>query len=242
MFAVYHEDKFTRYLLKVVDSYQEAEEYVHQYYGDKLTTDTHRKLPATKRLPERMQPLDKVVVVGDDNRDLGTYYVEWSMPQFEALKSWTFTSDSNPRVKYETRLTKTGIISCNCRGWTFKKPGKARWCKHTTDVIQTEGLTVREVGQYLVVEDKKLTAAKRKYGDATVTVQQKFLEMVADYESLLQQMGQLDPSDNKIWDLFPKIEVAKFKVESYMVMLDANDTEAMAKFEAVKGTAAALGH
>ena len=49
----------------------------------------------------------------------------------DILKSWLFTSDSNPNKEYETLQYADGTTSCNCKGWTMKKAGKERTCKHT---------------------------------------------------------------------------------------------------------------
>jgi hypothetical protein len=46
------------------------------------------------------------------------------------LKTWTFSSDSNPNKKYETIQYLDGSTSCNCKGWCIKR-GAERSCKHT---------------------------------------------------------------------------------------------------------------
>ena len=47
------------------------------------------------------------------------------------IEKRTFESASSSAV-YEALLdTDTGASSCNCKGWTFKRPGKPRGCKHT---------------------------------------------------------------------------------------------------------------
>ena len=45
---------------------------------------------------------------------------------------WTFVSDSNPSVQYETLQYEDGSTSCNCKGWTRRiAVDGTRSCKHT---------------------------------------------------------------------------------------------------------------
>jgi len=45
---------------------------------------------------------------------------------------WTFQSDSNPNVNYQTLQYVDGTTSCNCKGWTRRVAGDGtRSCKHT---------------------------------------------------------------------------------------------------------------
>jgi hypothetical protein len=45
---------------------------------------------------------------------------------------WTFPSDSNPNVNYETLQYEDGATSCNCKGWTRRVAAEgSRSCKHT---------------------------------------------------------------------------------------------------------------
>src|SRR5258708_15628155 len=47
-------------------------------------------------------------------------------------KVWTFSSDSNPNVEYETLQFTDATISCNCKGWTRRVAADgSRSCKHT---------------------------------------------------------------------------------------------------------------
>jgi len=47
-------------------------------------------------------------------------------------KVWTFSSDSNPSVQYETLQYADGTTSCNCKGWTRRVAADgSRSCKHT---------------------------------------------------------------------------------------------------------------
>ena len=48
---------------------------------------------------------------------------------------WTFASDSNPNIEYETPQYADGTTSCNCKGWTRRvAPDGSRSCKHTRSV------------------------------------------------------------------------------------------------------------
>ncbi len=45
---------------------------------------------------------------------------------------WTFASDSNPNIEYETLQYEDGTTSCACKGWTRRvAPDGSRSCKHT---------------------------------------------------------------------------------------------------------------
>ncbi len=45
---------------------------------------------------------------------------------------WTFQSDSNPEVEYQTLQYADGSTSCACKGWTRRvAPDGSRSCKHT---------------------------------------------------------------------------------------------------------------
>ena len=47
-------------------------------------------------------------------------------------KVWTFASDSNPNIEYETLQFTDGSTSCNCKGWTRRVAADgSRSCKHT---------------------------------------------------------------------------------------------------------------
>ena len=46
-------------------------------------------------------------------------------------KVWTFPSDSNPNIEYETLQFVDGTASCNCKGWTRRVAADgSRSCKH----------------------------------------------------------------------------------------------------------------
>ena len=45
---------------------------------------------------------------------------------------WTFASDSNPNIEYETLQYLDGSTSCNCKGWTRRVASDgSRSCKHS---------------------------------------------------------------------------------------------------------------
>ena len=47
-------------------------------------------------------------------------------------KVWTFSSDSNPNVEYETLQYADKTTSCNCKGWCRRVASDgSRSCKHT---------------------------------------------------------------------------------------------------------------
>jgi hypothetical protein len=53
----------------------------------------------------------------------------------QITKVWTFTSDSNPNLEYETLQYTDGSTSCNCMGWTRRVASDGtRSCKHTRAV------------------------------------------------------------------------------------------------------------
>src|SRR3972149_3895856 len=46
-----------------------------------------------------------------------------------------FPSSSLAGVIYHARIMVDGKAMCDCRGWTIKKQGKPRQCKHTRDLL-----------------------------------------------------------------------------------------------------------
>ena len=49
--------------------------------------------------------------------------------------TWQMPSNSSNKI-YETIEYTDGTTSCNCRGWTIKKLGQERTCRHTRYVDQ----------------------------------------------------------------------------------------------------------
>jgi len=52
----------------------------------------------------------------------------------DIARCWEFPSSSNPTKNYEALQYTDGSTSCNCRGWTMKKEGQPRTCRHTRAV------------------------------------------------------------------------------------------------------------
>ena len=58
------------------------------------------------------------------------------------MREWKFPSSSSSAI-YTTQINpSTGLLSCSCKGWTTKKLGKPRDCKHCKQVVIDEGLQV----------------------------------------------------------------------------------------------------
>lgn len=58
-----------------------------------------------------------------------------------------FPSKSNPDKSYRARVEVGGKVLCNCQGWTIKKAGQPRRCRHTDELIGKR--TTRSDGEYL---------------------------------------------------------------------------------------------
>jgi len=53
----------------------------------------------------------------------------------QITRVWTFASDSNPNIEYQTLQYADGTTSCACKGWTRRvAPDGSRSCKHTRAV------------------------------------------------------------------------------------------------------------
>jgi len=69
-----------------------------------------------------------------------------SHPTDSVIKIWTVNTPrknaAGQEVKYEVLLYDDGCISCNCPGWTFKRKGKPRECKHTREMVVMANETV----------------------------------------------------------------------------------------------------
>jgi len=49
----------------------------------------------------------------------------------QITRVWSFSSDSNPNIEYETLQYTDGKTSCNCKGWTRRVAADgSRSCKH----------------------------------------------------------------------------------------------------------------
>ena len=62
----------------------------------------------------------------------------------QITRVWSFASDSNPNIEYETLQYTDGTTSCNCMGWTRRVAvDGTRSCKHTRYVVSG----TRDAGQ-----------------------------------------------------------------------------------------------
>lgn len=54
----------------------------------------------------------------------------------QITRVWSFASDSNPNIEYQTLQYLDGTTSCNCKGWTRRVAAAdgSRTCKHTRAV------------------------------------------------------------------------------------------------------------
>ena len=54
----------------------------------------------------------------------------------QITRVWSFASDSNPNLEYQTLQYTDGSTSCNCKGWTRRVAAAdgSRSCKHTRAV------------------------------------------------------------------------------------------------------------
>ena len=52
--------------------------------------------------------------------------------QKQITRVWSFASDSNQNIEYQTLQYADGTTSCNCKGWTRRVAADgSRSCKHT---------------------------------------------------------------------------------------------------------------
>lgn len=65
-------------------------------------------------------------------------------------RSWLFQGSA--QVPYTTTHSENGLMSCTCKGWTFRRHGKPRECKHITYIIEQLGLTRIIKGEYVFAE------------------------------------------------------------------------------------------
>lgn len=174
---------------------------------------------------------DWVTVHDETGKEVYRLEVDY-MAQFEAVpgKQWHFSSSSGSGT-YTTQINTTGILSCNCKGWAIKKPGKARSCKHTDEVKFKQGLKLEAKGQYWFVVNEAVKAAKSKFAGATGPAQ-KFAVLVQEYEEAIAIMAALDPKD--MYQAAVAVETAKFKVEAYMLLLEEHGIDGTPQFLAAE--------
>jgi len=92
------------------------------------------------------------------------------------IYTWAFES-SKPHggrvVTYVTRIEHDGTLSCNCAGWTIKRAGRPRGCKHTRSV-ETEAKDITKrfwAGERFEVFETSLAATTTASGAAPQTFQ-----------------------------------------------------------------------
>jgi hypothetical protein len=154
-----------------------------------------------------------------------------------------YPSSSNPNKSYTAQVNTNGVVSCPCPAWTkgFKKmshtgsPIPYRHCKHTDMLEDDLGFETEIKGQYLLMIDPKIAAAKVKYatkaGKATGP-QAKFAVLVKEYEEAIAVMAALDPAE--MYQAAAAVEVAKFRVEAFMVLLEQHGIDGNDQFMAAE--------
>ncbi len=92
--------------------------------------------------------------------DPNTYERKRIIVQKKIATLFVFQSDSNAAVQYQTLQYVDGTMSCDCKGWVFKRrgtPDGERSCKHTRFVQAGLG----NIHAARVVEYAAVTAAPR---------------------------------------------------------------------------------
>lgn len=76
------------------------------------------------------------------------------------MRKWQFESSSSSNV-YTTQIGDNGLLSCTCPGWTTKKLGKVRDCKHCKQVARDEKLVIeiRDEQQFVIPGTGKIVPA-----------------------------------------------------------------------------------
>lgn len=84
--------------------------------------------------------------------------VQRVLNQMRTLEAREFESDSRPGKVYRTVIYVDGQVACDCRGWTTKKAGQPRWCKHCQYIVGMRA--VLDKGDYCYVALPKKDAAE----------------------------------------------------------------------------------
>jgi hypothetical protein len=178
---------------------------------------------------------------------------EWEvdfMPQFEAMPGMVkhYPSSSGSGT-YTAQINTTGVVSCNCMAWTrgFKKmshPGSTtpyRHCKHTDALTNQLGVETEIKGQYIFRIDPKIAKAKQKFSVPAAKAtgpQEKFMLLIKDYEDAIGIMAALEPSE--MYQAAAAVEMTKFKVESYLILLEQHGIDMTPQFKAAEAKLEAL--
>lgn len=82
-------------------------------------------------------------------------------------ETFQFHSSSGPET-HTVILWDNGALSCNCRGWIFKRKGCAyRYCKHTFEVMHRLRIRGKTVVQPSSIEEDAMILGTRR----TITVE-----------------------------------------------------------------------
>ena len=78
----------------------------------------------------------------------------------QITRVWTFASESNPNIEYETLQYSDGSTSCNCKGWTRRVAADgSRSCKHTRLVdMGTADTNCTATHDYTTTQKRKNTS------------------------------------------------------------------------------------
>lgn len=69
--------------------------------------------------------------------------------RLNTVEAREFPSSSNPTKVYHAVVHVDGKVLCDCQGWTIKKQGKPRSCKHVLALI--DGRDTRTDGEFLYI-------------------------------------------------------------------------------------------
>jgi hypothetical protein len=94
----------------------------------------------------------------------------------QIAKVWTFASDSNPNIQYETLQYTDSSTSCNCKGWTRRVAADGtRSCKHTRLVdMETADANCLATHNYKNQQKGKIQNAKNHYFEIPKLGRRKF--------------------------------------------------------------------
>ena len=76
------------------------------------------------------------------------------------MNAQTWTRVGSAPQPYVITLREDGRLSCDCRGWTVKRAGKGRSCKHTKEIAATFAVVdTRDDAEYVIESDRKIADA-----------------------------------------------------------------------------------
>ncbi len=217
MFAVYHIDrKGQRVLIQLVETNDQAQKLILEQYNGRFRDDR-----------------DRVIVADGTGQEVYSVGVDY-MPQLVAKEKWTVPSNSG-RGNYTVQLNKIGILSCGCKGWTFKRKGKPRSCAHCDTVIRAQGLDTYVDGDYIFVRDAKLEKAKKfVVGAKANTPQAMFAALVTQYEAAISKLAKLEIAE--MIEAAQEVEIMKFKIDSMMLLFEQKGINGAELYQKASGT------